>query len=206
MRTRALIAVATALPLLVVGSAQAAGHGCTHLVVDADRDTSVKVGDDALLSLEERYDHPGLDIVSADLRSNRTQLTAVVRLAGNASADLTATTGQIFHVEFDEGLNHYEVQLLRTAYREKARIVRNTTTGTNAEGQTTSRFSADGKTLSMTVPAASFTAVGGALPVAGTSLTHILVGTEPTSGVTYTGTYVDTATTKKAYRAGSASC
>lgn len=205
MRTRAFLAAAAVVPLIAAGSAQAGG-GCQHLVVDADRDTTLGAGDDAILSVSTVYDRPGLDILSADMRSDRRQLTVVLRLAGDAGADLTATTGQVFHVDFDEGLNHYEINLLRTAYRQKANVLRNTTTGNNPEGRMVPSFSDDGRTLTMTVPAASFRAVGGALPAAGTPLMHLLVGTEATTGFTYTEQYVDSATTKRAYRAGSPSC
>jgi hypothetical protein len=205
-QARAVLAAAAALPLLLLGTAHAAGSGCRHLVVDPDRDTAVLVDGGDVASSTFRYDVPGLDVVSADLASNGKQLSVVVRLAGDANKDTTAATGQLFHVEFRVGLSLYEMEAFRSVTHSTYLMFRNTTGGHNDEAPLTGTFSADGRTLTMTAPASSFTALKGELPVRGTPITETFVGTGPSAAGVTTQTYVDTATTKQAYRAGSRSC
>jgi hypothetical protein len=103
MRIRSLIAVATVAPLLAgVGSAHAAKRPpvkkpVCKLVTDATGD-GTGTGTAAAGPNE-----PALDIVSADVATNATMLTAVFRVASLSGATDTAPTGRTYELSFKSG-------------------------------------------------------------------------------------------------------
>lgn len=84
---RSVLAIAVAAFAAAVGTAQAAPASC-RIVTDAEGDSSRG---------------KGLDIVSGDLASNRSTVTAVFRLAEATKTNVMAPTGQGYYFRFNAG-------------------------------------------------------------------------------------------------------
>jgi hypothetical protein len=100
MRTRSLVAAAAIAPLLLgAGAAHAAKpkpkpKPVCNLIADAKGDaTGTGFGNNG-------PNDPALDIVSADLATDATRLTAVIRVAALAGSTDTAPTGRGYDVTF----------------------------------------------------------------------------------------------------------
>jgi hypothetical protein len=193
MRIRSLIAVATVAPLLAgVGAAHAAKkppvkRPVCNLIPDSAGD-----GSDLGVGGLHGPNDPNLDILSADVATNATTLTAVIRVAGFSATSDTAPTGRAYDLVFHAGTKNVLVRALVNA-----------TGNTWAGGAGTGTVDTAAKEVRISVPLAK-------LPVpikVGDKLTELQASTWRWGASTDAAIgSVDTATSVLTYTAGWPSC
>jgi hypothetical protein len=212
MRPARLVTVAAATAMLALAPAAFGASRVCNLVADPQGDTHHFPNHP---TPADSYVSKDLDIVGGDIASNRLHLTAVIRLVSLREADPESPTGRTWGAVFTVGSTTYKLQA-RYAANGHSATAWNETTGAGI-GNAGVVLDEAAREVRISAPLAYFGLKPGQ-QVTGITLTAgQFYGTGPVSaglpvdfgayaGSAGADSALDTATTTKSYRAGTASC
>jgi hypothetical protein len=215
-RTRIALVGAAAVSLLAAGSALAAPKASCNLIEDEKGDTFAIRTQDSFGAYGPQEN--ALDIVSGDLASDGTVLTAVLRVEKLALSTATAPNGISFRVQFaHDGLDEDTVLYVDARASGGSTVFtagsRNATTNVSTKlADATGVFDEGKNEVRIHAPLKVFAGLGGGITTS-TRLTLAdldqtssrFVGTNPVTGAG-TAVFADVTRSDKTYKVGSPSC